>query len=387
MVYREAEDQRMVAGVRFTKVGKLYHFDYSEFPDLQAGDYVIVETTRGRNMGQIMGFTEADPDRDDYRTIMRPATPRDLLLRQEWEAKQPEALVLCREKAQQLGGYDEVKFVAAQYNYDGSMLTFLYTAEQKVNTGALWNALKRMFPAKVEMRQIGPRDVAKLLGGYGACGELRCCSTFLTDFSPISIKMAKAQGISLNPSEITGMCGRLRCCLVYEYEQYVEARKQLPKKNKRIGTPLGPGKVIDVQPLADTITAYIEGEGRRTFHREELVPLEELEALQRKAKEPCSKHGDEPCDCGKPPGERVADQVNARQAEGANEATASTQDTPQQENPASGSAEAATDDEEKPKRRRGGRRRGGRGRRRRPTTSGDGSDSSGGSSDAGGSEA
>ncbi|NJL55481.1 hypothetical protein HC928_10035 [bacterium] len=121
--------------------------------------------------------------------------------------------------------------------------------------------------------------------------------------------MAKAQGISLNPSEITGMCGRLRCCLVYEYEQYVEARKHLPRKNKRVGTPMGPGKVIDVHPLQDAVTVFIEGEGRRTFEREELVPLEELEALQKKAKEPCSKHGDEPCDCGKQPGERNQDKT------------------------------------------------------------------------------
>ncbi|MFW5748876.1 MAG: PSP1 domain-containing protein [Chloroflexota bacterium] len=300
---------RMVAGVRFTKVGKLYHFDYSDYPELAPGDYVIVETARGRNMGQVMGFTQAEDDTVEYKPILRPATPRDLVLRQEWEAKNPEALVVCREKAQELGGYNDVKFVAAQYNYDGSLLTFLYTAEQKVNVGNLWNALKREFDSRVEMRQIGPRDVAKILGGYGACGELRCCSTFLTDFSPISIKMAKVQGISLNPSEITGMCGRLRCCLVYEYEQYIEARKHLPKKNKRVGTPKGAGKVIDVQPLADTVTVYVEGEGRLTYHREDLIPLDELEALERKAKEPCSKHGDEPCDCGKPPGERTADKV------------------------------------------------------------------------------
>lgn len=306
----QAEEQRLIAGVRFTKIGKLYHFDYSAYPELKAGDYVIVETGRGRNMGQVMGFTPAENGKQDYKPILRPATPRDLLLRQQWEEKQPEALVICREKAQQVGNYEEVKFIAAQYNYDGSLLTFLYSAEQKINIGSLWNQLKREFKARVEMRQIGPRDVAKVLGGFGACGELRCCSTFLTDFSPISIKMAKVQGISLNPSEITGMCGRLRCCLVYEYEQYVEARKRLPKRNKRIGTPLGVGKVIDVQPLADTVTVYVEEEGRHTFHREDLVPLEELEALQRKAKEPCSKHGDEPCDCGKKPGERMADKID-----------------------------------------------------------------------------
>ncbi|NOK85737.1 MAG: hypothetical protein GFH27_549367n52 [Chloroflexi bacterium AL-W] len=309
MAQFEAQGQRLIAGVRFTKIGKLYHFDTNAHPELKAGDYVIVETARGRNMGQIMGFTEADST-SDYKPILRVATARDLLLRQEWEAKQPAALVICREKAAQFSGFEDVKFIEAQYNYDGSVLTFLYSAEQKVNVGGLWAELKKQFNARIEMRQIGPRDVAKVLGGFGACGELRCCSTFLTDFSPISIKMAKVQGISLNPSEITGMCGRLRCCLVYEYEQYVDARKQLPKRNKRVGTPLGVGKVLDVQPLADTVTVFVEEQGRHTFHREDLVPLDEFEALQRKAKEPCSKHGDEPCDCGKKPGERMADKIN-----------------------------------------------------------------------------
>lgn len=299
-----------VAGVRFTKVGKLYHFDYSDHPDLQAGDYVIVNTARGRQMGQIMGFTEPEADAErEYMPILRPATPRDLVLKQEWQAREPEALEICIKKAAELGGFDEVKFVAAQYNYDGTMLTFIYTAEDRVNPGKLWNYLNRAFKAKVDMRQVGPRDVAKLLGGYGACGELRCCSTFLTDFSPISIKMAKAQGISLNPSEITGMCGRLRCCLVYEYEQYAQARKQLPKRNKRVGTPFGEAKVIDVHPLQDAVTVLTE-DGRRLVQREDIVPLDELRALEKKAKEPCTKHEDGECECGKQPGERRSDQTS-----------------------------------------------------------------------------
>ncbi len=302
-------DHRMVAGVRFQKVGKLYHFDYSDYPELKAGDYVIVETSRGRQMGQVMGFTGADEAQRDYRPIMRPATPRDLVLRQSWEARQPEALDVCLDVVSNMQEYNEAKFIAAQYNYDGSMVTFLFSAEQKINTGRLWSELNRRFDAQVELRQIGPRDVAKLMGGYGACGELRCCSTFLTDFSPISIKMAKAQGISLNPSEITGMCGRLRCCLVYEYEQYVEARKQLPRRGKRVGTPFGEAKVIDVNPIRDAVTVIVNEDGtRKIIQREDLIPLDELEALQRKSQQPCDKHGDEPCDCGKQPGERRADQ-------------------------------------------------------------------------------
>jgi cell fate regulator YaaT (PSP1 superfamily) len=305
MTSKEMTQQHMVAGVRFSKVGKLYHFDFSSYPELQVSDFVIVETVRGRQMGQVMAFAAAEESGRDYKSILRPATPRDLVLKQSWEAKQPEVLEMCREKASHIHGLGRVKFIAAQYNYDGTLLTIMYSADDKPNMNRLQSEMNRMLqPTHVELRQIGPRDVAKLLGGYGACGELRCCSTFLTDFSPISIKMAKSQGISLNPSEITGMCGRLRCCLVYEYEQYVAARQQLPKKNKRVGTPFGEGRVLDIHPLQDAVTVYIEEEGRRLVQREDLIPLDELEALSKKAKEPCNIHGDGPCDCGAKPGKK-----------------------------------------------------------------------------------
>ena len=301
--------QNLAAGIRFTVIGKLYHFDTRAFPELQVGDYVIAETVHGRQMGQIMAFTVGNGS-NKYKPILRPASPRDHMLRQQWQAEEAAALEVCVEKARSFKNLSDAKFVAANYNYDGSRLTFLLTAEDKMDTNRLVKQLNQEFEAKVATRQIGPRDVAKLTGGFGACGELRCCSTFLTDFSPISIKMAKAQGISLNPSEITGMCGRLRCCLVYEYEQYVKARKQLPKRNKQIGTPFGKGRVVDVYPLKDAVAVLIDREtGVKVVPREELIPLEELEALAKKAKEPCDKHGDEPCDCGKQPGERNADQL------------------------------------------------------------------------------
>ena len=145
---------------------------------------------------------------------------------------------------------------------------------------------------------VGPRDVAKIMGGYGACGSPRCCSTFLTEFSPVSIKMAKAQGVSLSPQEITGMCGRLRCCLVYEYEQYVEARKHLPRRGKTIGTPYGKGRVLDVRVIKDAILVELEDGERREIFRSEFEPLDELNALKKKAEEGCSKHEEGGCDCG-----------------------------------------------------------------------------------------
>jgi cell fate regulator YaaT (PSP1 superfamily) len=322
-----------VAGVRFHRVGKVYHFDYAEYPSLQVGDYVIVETARGRQMGEVVSFNAIQDGDQQHKPIMRVATPRDLVLKHHWELQQDDAMRVLRQKIDEQGGFDNVKFVAALYNYDGTMLTFLYTTEDKVNLNRLQNEVRRQFTAQVEFRQIGPRDVAKLLGGFGACGELRCCSTFLTDFSPISIKMAKMQGISLNPSEITGMCGRLRCCLVYEYEAYVEARQKLPKKNKRVGTPHGEGKVLDVLPLQDAVLVQLE-ESRVIVPRAELVPLEELEALARKAKAPCDKHGDGPCDCGAKPGkaaqpaEAVLDAAADASAEDGGEAEAGATERP-----------------------------------------------------------
>jgi cell fate regulator YaaT (PSP1 superfamily) len=288
-----------VAGVRFFDIGKVYHFSCENIPDVMVGDHVIVETTRGTQLGQVMNLLTPgeDSDQRDVKPVLRRATPIDMMSQKVWKAREVEALITCREKAAEIGGFEAAKFVAAQYNFDGTLLTFLFTAEEKLNTNRLRAVLQRGFKARVDLRQVGPRDVAKLLGGMGACGIPRCCSTFLTDFSPISIKMAKAQGISLNPSEITGMCGRLRCCLIYEYEQYVEARKLLPKRNKRVGTPHGEGKVLDVFPLRDGVLVLVE-DTQHFVEREEIIPLEEWEALKAKSEAGCAKQEGGACDCG-----------------------------------------------------------------------------------------
>lgn len=351
-----AEETRLVAGVRFQKIGKLYHFDYSTSPELQKGDFVIVDTLRGRQMGQVMGFTAPDSNRP-IRQILRQATPRDLVLRQHWESKEAAALATCQETAANLRRLAGVKFVAAQYNYDGSVITFLFSAEEKMDTAVLQKRLQRKFDARIEMRQIGPRDAAKLLGGFGACGETRCCSTFLTDFSPISIKMAKAQGVSLNPSEITGMCGRLRCCLVYEYEQYVEARRKLPRRNKRVGTPHGEARVIDQLPLRDAVMVDL-GEGvRKVVTREEIIPLEEFRKLAEKAHSPCDKHGDGSCECGKPVGERQSDLIASSQARsGGSDAPAKTEAESDSERSPRRPREKTAEQGKSSRRRRGRRR-------------------------------
>ena len=305
-----ATSARVVIGVRFMRVGKLYHFDASGFDDLRAGDRVIVETTRGRQLGEVVNFVPPEkqsPPGAGYKGIESVATARDLALEQMWKAKETEAMINCRERAHQLGLRD-MKIVKAEFSYDGARLTFLINGTEdgsgRLDTGSLREDMQQLYPAQqVTLRQIGPRDVAKLLGGMGACGlETRCCSMFLTEFSPVSIKMAKEQGLSLNPEEITGMCGRLRCCLVYEYEQYVAARKTLPKRGKLVSTPRGPGKVTDVNPMKESVfVAVQEGDTMRVieYMKDDLQPLEELEALQKKATSPCDRHESGGCNCGK----------------------------------------------------------------------------------------
>jgi cell fate regulator YaaT (PSP1 superfamily) len=273
-----------IAAVRFHKVGKLYHFDVSAHPELNPADFVIVETSRGRQLGQIAAFVH--PEEANMRRlkpIKRPAMARDLLMKQLWEAKEDEALEICQRVGAYLTREKGVKFVQAKYNYDGSLLALLYTSEEpNIDTGRLRRRLEQEFNTRIEVRRIGTRDAAKLLGEYGACGAERCCSTHLAEFCPISIRMAKAQGVSLNPSEITGMCGRLRCCLLYEHEQYVEALETLPRRNRRLGTPHGEGKVIEVNALKQTVTVDVDG-SRHEVHKDDLMSVEEWRAQQEEA--------------------------------------------------------------------------------------------------------
>jgi cell fate regulator YaaT (PSP1 superfamily) len=300
--------QPSIIGVRFTKIGRIYHFDATSLGEIQKGEQVVVDTARGRHVGEVVQVLSEAPSRPDggWKHVDRRATPRDLLLQQSWRARQTEAMINCRARAAELG-LKAVKIVAAEYSFDGARLVLMFStdSEEKPDLKSLRKDMQALHPSsQVELRQIGPRDVAKLLGGMGACGlETRCCSKFLTDFSPISIKMAKEQGISLTPTEITGMCGRLRCCLIYEYEQYVEARKGLPKRNKRVVTPRGEGKVVDVVPLSGRVMVLMDSDEDKhiviTFDRDELQPWDELDALKRKAEAPCDRHSSGGCTCGK----------------------------------------------------------------------------------------
>lgn len=265
----------LIVGIRFHKGGKTYHFDASSVPDIHMNDYVIVETSRGKQLGSVVSFLEeTKKDNRNWKPILRAATPRDLVLRQIWEKKETKILETCREIAGEDSGLEEVKFISAEYSLEGENLVILYCyeGEDDPKLDDLLKKLKKANPdANLEMRRIGPRDSAKILGGMGACGrEIRCCTEFMTEFSPISIKMAKEQGISLAPSEITGMCGRLRCCLMHEHEQYLQAKKNMPKRGKRVITPQGEGKVVRLNPLSQIVSVDLGEEGIVDFDPEDV---------------------------------------------------------------------------------------------------------------------
>ncbi len=300
----EPSPERVLVGVRFQRAGKVYHYDATHIPDLKVGDWVIVESARGKQMAQVATLKPPNDPQASYRPVERRATGRDMAMRHYYQTKELEAMIACRAESAALKL--PIKIVRAEYSFDGQTLTFLYSSdeEERVEVGALREAMSRLYRARIEMRQISPREVAKLLGGMGACGiEERCCSRFLTEFSPISIKHAKEQNLSLNPHDITGMCGRLRCCLIYEYEQYVEARRHLPKLKSIVGTPMGEGKVVEILHLRDSVRVkFGEGADARevVFHREQLTPLEELKRLQEKAMSgTCDKHEGGECSCGR----------------------------------------------------------------------------------------
>jgi len=289
-----------IVGVRFSKVGKIYHFDASKLEAVRVGDVIVVETSRGWQLGTVAVKVEnpAPSPEGNWKQVDRLATPRDLLQRQLWQGKEEEVVLQCKNRSRELR-LQGIKIISAEYSYDGTRLSIFFSSdsEDKVELRSLRSDMQRAFsPAQVELRQIGPRDVAKFLGGMGACGlECRCCAQFITEFSSISIRMAKEQGISLTPAEITGMCGRLRCCLIYEYDNYVEARKTLPKKNKRVITPDGEGKVVDLQPLREVVVVELLELGRREYHKDDIKPAEEYDAFVKKAES--STNGEGCSDC------------------------------------------------------------------------------------------
>jgi cell fate regulator YaaT (PSP1 superfamily) len=250
-----------IVGIRFKPVSKIYYFDPAGFEDLKAGDYVIVETTRGREAGEVAIAPKevpADEVVGKLKGIVRQAEPWDLVQMEHYRCLEPKALEVGREKVAEYGL--PMKLVKAEYNFDGSLLVFYFIAEKRVDFRDLARDLARTFNAKIELKQVGVRDKAKLIGGLGRCGRPLCCISFLSEFSPVSIKMAKQQDLPLSPTEISGPCGRLLCCLTYENEYYTEVKKKLPRVGERVNTPYGPGKVDGINVLKETVNVKLESE-------------------------------------------------------------------------------------------------------------------------------
>ncbi len=249
---------KTIIGVRFRDAGKTYYFDTAGH-EFRRGDFAIVETSRGLECGEVVLPNQEMDEKEivkPLKTVVRPATQDDICRMKENEEKEKQAIALCNERiaAHKL----DMKLTGAEYAFDGSKLLFYFTAEGRVDFRNLVKDLAGVFHTRIELRQIGVRDEAKMLGGLGICGQPLCCARFLSDFQPVSIKMAKEQGLSLNPTKISGSCGRLMCCLKYEQDVYSELLKITPKSGALVNTPEGRGNVVEVNLLAGTLKVRLE---------------------------------------------------------------------------------------------------------------------------------
>jgi len=241
-----------IIGIRFSKAGKIYHFSPND-EKFDANDKVIVETVRGLEMGSVVfgnrEIEKADPDKP-IKPIIRRATDEDISKAAFFKAKEDATFQTALEKISE--HKLDMKLVDVEYTFDGSKILFYFTAEGRVDFRELVRTLAGVFRTRIEFRQIGVRDESKQMGGFGACGRSLCCSTFLEDFHPVSVKMAKEQGLSLNPTKISGVCGRLMCCLQYEQETYEELLKITPRAGALVKTSDGTGIIADVAVLKGT---------------------------------------------------------------------------------------------------------------------------------------
>ena len=228
-----------VVGVRFRKAGKVYYFDPLEF-DIKQGSNVIVETARGVEFGYVvMGIRDLPEEKitQPLKPVLRPATEEDVKVQEENAAREKEAFKICLEKIKKHNL--EMKLIDSEYTFDNNKLLFYFTADGRVDFRELVKDLASVFKTRIELRQIGVRDETKILGGIGVCGRALCCHTYLSEFIPVSIKMAKEQNLSLNPTKISGVCGRLMCCLKNEEEAYEELNSHLPSVGEYVTTSDG----------------------------------------------------------------------------------------------------------------------------------------------------
>lgn len=247
-----------VIGVRFKEVGKIYYFDPDSTP-FNVGDYVIVETARGIECGQVAMANRNIDDKDivhPLKKMLRKANDEDLAILKENKKKEKQAFEICEQKIAQHGL--NMKLVDVEYTLDNNKILFYFTADGRVDFRSLVKDLASVFRTRIELRQIGVRDEAKMLGGIGVCGRPFCCSSFLGEFQPVSIKMAKEQGLSLSPVKISGTCGRLMCCLKYEQEAYTDLLKKTPKVGAIVNTPDGKGIVVEQNLLTGMLKVSLD---------------------------------------------------------------------------------------------------------------------------------
>ena len=247
-----------IVGVRYKRAGRIYYFDPAGI-DLGVGDYVVVETSRGLELGwvvlaptQVLAGEITEP----LKTVVRKAMEEDIKRAQELEGKKIEVLAECAGLVCDLKL--PMKLIDADLNLDDNRLTVYFSAEGRVDFRELVRELSRRLKMRVELRQVGPRDAAKMVGGFGRCGRELCCQGFITEFKPVSIKMAKEQDMPLNPMKISGVCGRLLCCLGYEYEQYRSIKQKLPRKGQPVSTPEGMATVIGSDPLKEMVLVELK---------------------------------------------------------------------------------------------------------------------------------
>ena len=248
----------IIVGIRFRPAGRIYSFD-PQGQSYKTGQYVIVETVRGIEAGRVVisykKVAESELS-EPLKPVLRLATEDELRMMLSFKSKEKDALIRCAERiaAHQL----PMKLVEAEYAFDGSRLTFYFTADERVDFRALVRDLAATFRTRIELRQIGARDQAKLQGGVGPCGKALCCSSWISEFGVVSIKMAKEQGLPLNPTKISGVCGRLLCCLSYENDNYIQAKQRMPQIGTMLHTPSGYGKVIGINVPRNSVEVMLE---------------------------------------------------------------------------------------------------------------------------------
>ena len=288
VISAQNEEKVEVIGIRFRSAGKVYYFD-PRGQKLKRGEFAIVETARGPEFGEVSlenTMVNVSEIVTPLRPIIRVATPADVEHNAENREKEKDALVICQQKieAHKL----DMKLIDVQYAFDNSKLLFYFSSDGRVDFRELVKDLASVFRTRIELRQIGIRDEAKMLGGIGSCGRMLCCSTFLPDFAQVSIKMAKEQGLSLNSAKISGMCGRLMCCLHFEAETYTEEIRRTPGVDTQVKTEDGIGTVISVNPLAGTIRVIFKDSPDtppKQYHRSEVTPLGKAPKNAEKAEE------------------------------------------------------------------------------------------------------